>query len=67
MVFPLGMYAVCTFRLSEALEITFLKVIPEFFIYAAIFAWIAVIVGFVRHWAMLFRNQTKRSISKGMG
>ncbi|HET7360708.1 MAG TPA: tellurite resistance/C4-dicarboxylate transporter family protein [Salinimicrobium sp.] len=61
MVFPLGMYTVCTFRLSEALEIPFLKTIPEVFIYAAIFAWIAVIVGFLRHWLMIFRNQMKIS------
>ncbi|MEZ4900210.1 MAG: tellurite resistance/C4-dicarboxylate transporter family protein [Saprospiraceae bacterium] len=50
MVFPLGMYTVCTFRLSEALQISFLKFIPQFFIYIAIFAWIAVLIGFLRHW-----------------
>ena len=49
MVFPLGMYTVATFRLSEALEIPFLKQIPEYFIYVAVMAWIAVIIGFVRH------------------
>ena len=49
MVFPLGMYTVATFRLSEALEIPFLKQIPEYFIYVAILAWIAVTIGFVRH------------------
>lgn len=49
MVFPLGMYTVSTFRLSEALEIPFLQHIPEFFIYIAIFAWLAVMTGFLRN------------------
>lgn len=56
MVFPLGMYTVSTFRLSEALEIDFLKAIPEIFIYVAFFAWIAVFIGFIKHWLQLFRN-----------
>lgn len=60
MVFPLGMYTVCTFRLSEALEIGFLKIIPEIFIYVAIFVWVAVIIGFIRYWLMVFRNKSTR-------
>lgn len=54
MVFPLGMYTVATFRLSEALEISFLKQIPEYFIYVAIAAWLAVSLGFVRHQYSVF-------------
>lgn len=49
MVFPLGMYTVCTVQLSDALELPFLKVIPRFFIFVALFAWAAVMTGFVRH------------------
>ena len=48
MVFPLGMYTACTYRLSEALSIEFLASIPEYFIYVAVFAWLAVLVGFLR-------------------
>jgi tellurite resistance protein TehA-like permease len=54
MVFPLGMYTVATFRLSEALEIPFLKKIPEYFIYVAIFAWLSVSLGFIRHQFFVF-------------
>lgn len=60
MVFPLGMYTVATFRLSEALEIPFLKQIPEYFIYVAIFAWLAVSLGFVRHQVSVFFNRKSR-------
>lgn len=56
MVFPLGMYVVSTYRLSEALDIAFLKLIPNGFIYIALFAWIAVIIGFIRQLLKAFWN-----------
>src|SRR5690606_9164001 len=62
MVFPLGMYTVCTFRLSEALEIPFLKAIPEIFIFVAVFAWIAVMIGFFRRLLSFFNKEKAANV-----
>lgn len=39
MIFPMGMYSVCTFRLSQALQLPFLMIIPSAFVYLALVAW----------------------------
>jgi tellurite resistance protein TehA-like permease len=46
-VFPLGMYTACTFRLSHVLQIPFLTIVSEVFVYAALAAWGATFVGLV--------------------
>ena len=47
MVFPFGMYTVCTFQLSLAIDFPPLLVIPRYFIYLALAGWIAVSVGLI--------------------
>ncbi len=49
MVFPLGMYTVSTFLLSKAAKLDFLAVIPQFFIYIALAAWLVTMAGLVIH------------------
>ncbi|WP_425639748.1 tellurite resistance/C4-dicarboxylate transporter family protein [Algoriphagus yeomjeoni] len=45
MVFPLGMYTVCTLKLIEALGFDFLLLIPTFFVYVGIGSWILIALG----------------------
>jgi tellurite resistance protein TehA-like permease len=48
-VFPLGMYTVATFRLAQAIDAPYLFAIPRVFVWVAIAAWSATMIGLVHH------------------
>ena len=47
-VFPLGMYAVATHRMAEALHFDFLEPLPWVFSYIAMLAWLVAFTAFLR-------------------
>ena len=56
MVFPLGMYTVCTIQLSKAINFEPLLLIPRYFIYIALAAWLAAFVGLIH--SLLFKRDS---------
>jgi tellurite resistance protein TehA-like permease len=47
-VFPLGMYTACTYRLSQTIDAPYLVVIPRWFVYIALAAWLLAILGLAK-------------------
>jgi tellurite resistance protein TehA-like permease len=56
LVFPMGMYTVATFRLAQAINLDFLLLIPNIFIYIALLAWFATAFGMTRQMISTFRT-----------
>jgi len=61
MVFPLGMYTACTYKLSQALQLPFLLNIPKYFIYLAFIAWTIIFVSML---ISMFKTATAKEAAK---
>ncbi len=48
LVFPLGMYTASSLRLSEAMNLEFLSVIPRYFFFVALLAWVITLTGLLK-------------------
>ena len=56
LVFPLGMYTVCTLRLAEALNLPLVRALPEVFVYIALFAWTITFIGLLLRLVLVVRG-----------
>lgn len=61
LVFPLGMYTVATVMYARASGVTFLEVIPDYFVYVALTAWCVTFIGLLRRLAHILLSPTPAS------
>lgn len=62
MVFPLGMYTVCTLQLSKAIGVESLVIIPRYFVFISLAAWLAVFGGLL--YSLLLRRTKVSPVSQ---
>ncbi|MDP6924871.1 MAG: tellurite resistance/C4-dicarboxylate transporter family protein [Candidatus Scalindua sp.] len=60
MVFPLGMYTACTYKLSQAIEMPFVANISTYFIYLAYIAWTVIFVSML---ISIFKAATAKEVA----
>ncbi|MBI2287729.1 MAG: tellurite resistance/C4-dicarboxylate transporter family protein [Chloroflexi bacterium] len=57
MVFPLGMYTTSTLVFAQATKLSFLELVPRYFFYAALLAWIITSWGLIRTIKRIFTSR----------
>ena len=55
-VFPLGMYAACTWQMDQAMAFGFLDALPRLFFAVALLAWLLAFIGMLRSVARQLRG-----------
>ena len=67
-VFPLGMYAACTYQMAHAMQLDFLLPLPQIFVYLALSAWVLTFTGLCRTIVVhLFGFVSKRPTTSPQG
>lgn len=61
LVFPLGMYSVCTYQLLQVLHLSFLKWLPLVFAWVALAAWLITFAGLVQQLPRILRIKFRMS------
>jgi tellurite resistance protein TehA-like permease len=46
-VFPLGMYTACTHRLAKVIDMPVLDIVPRYFVFIALIAWVLTFLGLI--------------------
>ena len=59
LVFPLGMYTTSTLVFAQATKLSFLEIIPKYFIYTALLAWVITSWGLIRRLIRIFGSMEK--------
>jgi|UniRef100_E6QH96 tellurite resistance protein TehA-like permease len=63
-VFPLGMYSLCTLHMAQSMALPFLLPLAHVFLYLALLAWVITLAGMIHHLGLGLRAGTKTRIHR---